>query len=123
MGKTTMRHIHMSVENLLSMDDSELIETVTHPDGVEAARVELQSMLNDGVTCLVVDQSCDNKRDDGSCGGHPIEEKKTPEARTEQRNYAVAYCPHCDAEHDVSTCGEGEETCLCGTTFIWSTVD
>jgi len=45
------------------------------------------------------------------------------EAKTEQRSYAVAYCPHCDAEHDVSTCDSGEIECVCGKVFYWSTVD
>lgn len=49
--------------------------------------------------------------------------EELPEARIEQRNYAVAFCPACDAEHDVPTCGEGKETCVCGTTFYWLTVD
>lgn len=46
-----------------------------------------------------------------------------PEARTEQINYAVAFCPNCDAEHDVSTCGEGEIICVCALEFSWMTVD
>ena len=45
------------------------------------------------------------------------------EAVTEQRNYAVAYCPYCDAEHDVSTCGDGNIYCVCDKEFYWSTVD
>ncbi|WP_318441799.1 hypothetical protein [Photobacterium leiognathi] len=51
------------------------------------------------------------------------EQTDLPQAETEQRNYAVAYCPNCNAEHDVSTCGEGIETCTCGITFSWVTVD
>ncbi len=45
------------------------------------------------------------------------------EAITEQRNYAVAHCPYCGAEHDVSTCDSGEIVCICNKKFAWSTVD
>ncbi|MBF4438251.1 hypothetical protein ERJ77_27960 [Vibrio anguillarum] len=67
-------HIHMMVETLLSMNDKELAEIVTHPDGADAARSELRSMLESGETCLVLDSSCDNRNSDGSCAGHPITE-------------------------------------------------
>ncbi|CAH1588264.1 MULTISPECIES: hypothetical protein [Vibrio] len=46
-----------------------------------------------------------------------------PEARIEHRHYAIAYCPKCDAEHDVPTCDSGEITCICDTRFFWSTVE
>jgi hypothetical protein len=50
-----------------------------------------------------------------------LEETEIEEAEIEHRNYAVAYCPKCNAEHDVSTCGSGTEECICGTKFYWST--
>lgn len=46
-----------------------------------------------------------------------------PESDVEHRNYAIAYCPECGAEHEVSTCGHGEKTCDCMTTFYWNTED
>lgn len=52
----------------------------------------------------------------------PTQSKSLPEARIEQVAYALAFCPACDAEHEVSTCGDGEEECVCGTRFYWSTV-
>lgn len=49
-------------------------------------------------------------------------EEELPEAEVEQRNYAVAYCPNCNDEHEVSTCCSGEESCdSCGTRFAWNT--
>lgn len=66
----TIRHIHIPVERLLSMEEKEFEETVTHPDGMEAAKKELEEMLDEGVTCLVIDSTCDNKNADGSCAGH-----------------------------------------------------
>lgn len=67
-------HIHMTVPFLLSLNNQELSEVITHPDGVEAARKELNAMLDEGETCLVLDSSCDNKKPDGSCAGHPVKE-------------------------------------------------
>ncbi|WP_333000185.1 hypothetical protein [Vibrio vulnificus] len=67
-------HVHIPVASLLAMDEQELSETVTHPDGMEAAKKELQEMLDEGVTCLVLDSSCDNRKSDGSCAGHPVED-------------------------------------------------
>lgn len=49
--------------------------------------------------------------------------KELPLARIEFTYSATAFCPNCDAEHDVSTCGEGTEVCVCGTSFDWATVD
>lgn len=56
------------------MEEQELGETVTHPDGMEAAKKELKEMLDEGVTCLVLDSTCDNRNADGSCAGHPAED-------------------------------------------------
>lgn len=67
-------HVHISVASLLAMDEQDLSETVTHPDGLEAAKKELQEMLDEGVTCLVLDSSCDKRKSDGSCAGHPVED-------------------------------------------------
>lgn len=67
-------HIHMMVETLLAMDDKEFSETVTHPDGPNSARLELKSMLESGKTCLVLDSSCNDRNDNGSCAGHPFSE-------------------------------------------------
>lgn len=44
------------------------------------------------------------------------------QAETEHKHEAVAYCPECDKEHDVSTCGDGQIEC-CGIIFYWKTVD
>ncbi len=71
---STIKHVHIPVESLLAMNDQELGETVTHPDGMEAAKKELKEMLDEGVTCLVLDSTCDNRKSDGSCAGHPAED-------------------------------------------------
>ncbi|MFW1197809.1 hypothetical protein ACEWBU_22790 [Vibrio parahaemolyticus] len=71
---STIKHVHIPVERLLSMEEQEFSETVTHPDGMEAARKELKEMLDEGVTCLVLDSTCDNRKADGSCAGHPAED-------------------------------------------------
>ena len=42
MGARTI-HVHYGVHWLLELTDKELMEHVTHPDGVEAARKELRS--------------------------------------------------------------------------------
>ncbi|EGR0268314.1 hypothetical protein FMH15_16925 [Vibrio alginolyticus] len=68
-------HVHYGVHWLLELTDKELLEHVTHPDGAEAARKELNAMIDDGETCFVLDSSCDNKKPDGSCAGHPIKEQ------------------------------------------------
>jgi hypothetical protein len=67
---STTFHIHYSIPYLLDLGDRELSDSVTHPDGVEGARAELKSLLNEGITCLVIDASCDNHKEDGSCAGH-----------------------------------------------------
>lgn len=67
---STTFHIHYSIPYLLDLGDNELSESVTHPDGVDAVRSELKTMLKDGITCLVIDSSCDNRKEDGSCAGH-----------------------------------------------------
>jgi hypothetical protein len=69
----TIRHIHYDVTSLLNMNDKQLSECVSHPDGVEAARLDLQSMFDSGKTCLVLSGDCDNKNPNGSCAGHPDE--------------------------------------------------
>ncbi len=51
------------------------------------------------------------------------EQQIMKEALTEERYYAVAYCPDCNEEHDISTCSNGQKKCPCGTVFYWSTVD
>ncbi|KOH04573.1 hypothetical protein ACZ98_23655 (plasmid) [Vibrio parahaemolyticus] len=71
---STIKHIHIPVESLLAMEEQEFSETVTHPDGMEAAKKELMEMLDEGVTCLVLDSTCDNRKSDGSCAGHPVED-------------------------------------------------
>lgn len=71
---STIMHVHIPVERLLSMEEQEFSETVAHPDGMEAARKELKEMLDEGVTCLVLDSTCDNRNADGSCAGHPAED-------------------------------------------------
>ena len=43
------------------------------------------------------------------------------EAEIEFISVAVAYCPECQDQHDVSTCDSGEINCICGETFHWST--
>ncbi|HIF9321624.1 TPA: ASCH domain-containing protein [Photobacterium damselae] len=69
-----MRHLCIDVETLLGMSDKDLLDSVNHPDGVQGARDELQEMLNSGVTCLVIDPSCNNRNKDGSCAGHAIDD-------------------------------------------------
>ncbi|HBN6266187.1 TPA: hypothetical protein L3N15_004168 [Vibrio parahaemolyticus] len=69
-----IKHVHMDVPWLLSMDDTKLMETVTHPDGATGARAELQSMVDAGEVCFVMDSTCDNRNPNGSCAGHPVEE-------------------------------------------------
>ncbi|MGF1905304.1 hypothetical protein [Aliivibrio salmonicida] len=71
-----MRHIHYTISGLLRMKDRELMEHVNHPDGVIGVRVELQELIDEGVTCLVLDSTCDNKKADGSCNGHAVEDKE-----------------------------------------------
>lgn len=62
-----------------------------------------------------------NKPSESSKVNLPETELKT--ARTEHINYALAHCPYCNAEHDVSTCGSGTITCVCEKDFYWSTED
>lgn len=69
------RHIHYSIRGLLEMRDKKLMECVRHPDGIIGVRVELQELLDEGVTCLVLDSTCDNKKANGSCAGHVIEDE------------------------------------------------
>lgn len=56
----TISHIHYDVTSLLNMNDKQLSECVSHPDGVEAARLDLQSMFDSGKTCLVLSGDCDS---------------------------------------------------------------
>lgn len=94
----TSFHIHMDVTTLLNMEDAELMETVNHPDGVEGARAELKDMLNEGMTCLTVGD-CDNKKDNGACGGHPVSDSPIEAAVTENvTTEYVAWCGECEAE-------------------------
>ncbi|MGR5159714.1 hypothetical protein [Vibrio owensii] len=65
-------HIHMEVKSLLEKSDKELKELVTHPEGIAAARNELNEMLENGELYLVIDSNCDNRKPDGSCAGHPL---------------------------------------------------
>ena len=67
---STTFHVHIPVPSLVDLSDEKLSESVTHPDGVDAARSELEAMLKDGITCLVIDASCNNRKEDGSCAGH-----------------------------------------------------
>ncbi|MCG3884524.1 hypothetical protein I3271_07465 [Photobacterium leiognathi] len=66
-------HIHYTVEHLLSLNDEDLCDCVTHPDGVDAARSILKDMLSRGITCHVISVECDQKLSNGSCAGHPYE--------------------------------------------------
>tara|TARA_B100001059_G_C17781463_1_gene554476 strand:- start:1056 stop:1277 length:222 start_codon:yes stop_codon:yes gene_type:complete len=67
-------HIHFDIPWLLRKKNKGLSEFVNHPDGIEAARAELKSMVDEGVTCLVLDNDCNNKKANGSCAGHEVTE-------------------------------------------------
>jgi hypothetical protein len=43
------------------------------------------------------------------------------QARIEFISYALAHCPECDAEHEVSTCSHGTIECVCGVDLYWQT--
>ncbi|WP_404377856.1 hypothetical protein [Vreelandella aquamarina] len=72
----TTFHIHIPVRVLLSYGDKRLGDIVTHPEGVDGARKELQQMLEKGKQVLVCDSSCDNRHPDGSCAGHSSDKAK-----------------------------------------------
>lgn len=71
----TSWHIHMPIKTLLRYGDKRLGEIVTHSQGVDGARNELTKMLNEGMEFLVCDSSCNNRKPDGSCAGHQVEEE------------------------------------------------
>ena len=50
-----------------------------------------------------------------------MSEKELKEASIEFVNYALATCPYCSAETDVSTCDTGVMDCVCGNRYFWST--
>ncbi|MDW5376803.1 hypothetical protein R6258_07700 [Halomonas sp. HP20-15] len=70
----TTWHIHMPISALLRKSDKRLMETLTHPGGAAGARAELRQMLDAGRTNLVAGP-CDNQNPDGSCAGHPDQER------------------------------------------------
>ena len=72
MRTVTMHHIHYCIPSILKYSDKDLADCVTHPDGMDAARKDLSALVDDGVTCLVLDSECDSKKADGSCAGHVI---------------------------------------------------
>lgn len=71
----TSWHIHVPIKKLLRYGDKRLGEIITHPKGVGGARAELRQMRAEGQEFLVCDSSCNNRKPDGSCAGHQVEEE------------------------------------------------
>ncbi|EOW9480267.1 hypothetical protein ACOCG1_003338 [Vibrio cholerae] len=99
---STIHHVHIPVESLLAMNDQELSETVTHPDGMEAAKKELKEMLDEGVTCLVLDSSCDSKNTNGSCAGHPVDDSSEKSRESTLSDKSLDIC-HIKALKEVTS--------------------
>lgn len=65
-------HTHIHVPYLLGLSNAKLDETIKSTQGIEDTRLYLEEMLGKGITCLVINPSCDSRHPDGSCAGHPL---------------------------------------------------